>query len=108
MITKEDFPHIKMAIECARSSVSEGGPPKPKVGAVLVKNGTLIGKAYRGETKPGDHAEFVLLEHKLKQNDVTGGTLYTTLEPCAGDVRSPKGRRKNNFTFLTAAMCSSI
>jgi pyrimidine deaminase RibD-like protein len=88
VVTPEDLPHIRMAITRAQFSVSEGGPPRPKVGAVLVKNGTQMGQAHRGDMSPGDHAEFVLLERKLEHEDVSGATLYTTLEPCT--VRSSK------------------
>src|SRR5258708_2692304 len=70
------------AIALARKCSAEPGRIVPKVGAVIARNGFLIGEAFRGEKNPGDHAEFTLLEKKLAGEAVAGATLYTTLEPC--------------------------
>ena len=53
----------------------------PKVGAVIVgANGKFIAAGHRGESNPGDHAEFGLLDKRLQSNHlVSGGTIYTTL-----------------------------
>jgi diaminohydroxyphosphoribosylaminopyrimidine deaminase / 5-amino-6-(5-phosphoribosylamino)uracil reductase len=54
--------------------------PNPSVGAVVVKNGIVVG---RGATQPGGrpHAEaLALAEAGLK---AVGATLYVTLEPCS-------------------------
>ena len=57
--------------------------PDPKVGVVLVdKNDCYFDKAHRGEFRAGDNAEYTLLERKHSNEDLTGFTLYTTLEPC--------------------------
>ena len=59
--------------------------PNPAVGAVLVKNGRLIGEGFhRG---PGQaHAEAAALDDALaKGHEVRGSTLYVTLEPCCHD-----------------------
>ncbi|GGC42502.1 riboflavin biosynthesis protein RibD [Novosphingobium marinum] len=60
--------------------------PNPAVGAIVVANGTVVG---RGWTQPGGrpHAEAVALE--MAGNAARGATLYVTLEPCAH--RSERG-----------------
>jgi diaminohydroxyphosphoribosylaminopyrimidine deaminase/5-amino-6-(5-phosphoribosylamino)uracil reductase len=60
--------------------------PNPSVGAVLVKDGVVIGA---GATQPPgqDHAEIVAL--KQASENAKGATLYTTLEPCCTWGRTP-------------------
>lgn len=79
---KGDFELMKEAIRKARRSKSER-PTDPLVGAVLL---TKTGKKFtgcRGEKRVGDHAEYTVLEKtKARTIDLTGATLFTTLEPC--------------------------
>ncbi len=79
----EHLKWMRMAIaEEKKSSSEKRSDPAPKVGAVLVKDGQLLGTAYRGQSGSGNHAEFGLIE-SLKGADLIGSTLYTTLEPCS-------------------------
>ncbi len=60
--------------------------PNPAVGAVIVKNGVIIGQGYT--QPPGlDHAEIVAL--KQAGEEARGATLYVTLEPCCHHGRTP-------------------
>jgi diaminohydroxyphosphoribosylaminopyrimidine deaminase/5-amino-6-(5-phosphoribosylamino)uracil reductase len=60
--------------------------PNPAVGAVVVKDGVVIG---RGWTQPGGrpHAETEALRRAGEQ--ARGGTLYVTLEPCSHHGKTP-------------------
>lgn len=60
--------------------------PNPAVGAVIVKNGRVVGE---GWTRPvgGPHAEVVALRQAGAR--AHGATLYVTLEPCAHHGRTP-------------------
>ena len=60
--------------------------PNPAVGAVVVKNGQILG---RGWTQPGGrpHAETQALKRAGKE--ARGATLYVTLEPCSHAGKTP-------------------
>jgi diaminohydroxyphosphoribosylaminopyrimidine deaminase/5-amino-6-(5-phosphoribosylamino)uracil reductase len=60
--------------------------PNPAVGAVLVRDGVIVG---RGWTQPGGrpHAEVEALKHA--GDAARGATLYVTLEPCSHVGKSP-------------------
>ncbi len=72
------------AIELARHQRPH---PNPRVGAVIVDaTGQVIGEG--AHVAPGtDHAEVVAL--KSASADVTGSTIYVTLEPCSHHGRTP-------------------
>jgi pyrimidine deaminase RibD-like protein len=76
----------RRAIEEAKKSTPEDSQPRPKVGAVAVKHGQLLGVACRTAVSSngkmnGQHAEF-RLSMALGGGDLDGATVYTTLEPC--------------------------
>lgn len=60
--------------------------PNPAVGAVIVKDGLIVG---RGWTQPGGrpHAEVEAL--RRAGEEARGATLYVTLEPCSHYGKSP-------------------
>jgi diaminohydroxyphosphoribosylaminopyrimidine deaminase/5-amino-6-(5-phosphoribosylamino)uracil reductase len=60
--------------------------PNPMVGAVIVKNGRIIGQGYH--KCYGDyHAEVNAI--KNAHENVAGATLYVTLEPCCHEGKTP-------------------
>jgi diaminohydroxyphosphoribosylaminopyrimidine deaminase/5-amino-6-(5-phosphoribosylamino)uracil reductase len=60
--------------------------PNPMVGAVIVKGERIIGEGYH-HAFGKDHAEVDALKHA--REDVTGATLYVTLEPCRHYGKTP-------------------
>ncbi len=77
----------EIAVAEARKSVAEDdGEQHPFVGAVVVRDGNVLAAGYRGETGGGRHAEFCALK-KINDDvdnvDLSGCTVYTTLEPCS-------------------------
>ncbi len=76
---------MRIAFSLARKGVGTASP-NPMVGAVLVKNGSIVGKGYH--KKAGlPHAEVNALED-AGQN-ASGSTLYINLEPCVHYGRTP-------------------
>ncbi len=66
--------------------------PNPMVGAVLVKNGKIIGEGYHKKAG-GPHAEVIAIDNAGDR--AKGSTLYVNLEPCCHkDKRTPPCTRK--------------
>ena len=69
---------LERAIELAERGRGTSHP-NPVVGAVVVRNGEIVGEGWH-ERKGGPHAEVVALD--AAGEGARGATLYTTLEPC--------------------------
>ena len=84
----EDKIYMQRAIELARRG--EGFVnPNPMVGAVIVKDGVIIGEGYH--EKYGQlHAERnAFKDCKKSGNSAKGATMYVTLEPCCHYGNTP-------------------
>lgn len=76
--------HLEEALNLARQGAGRTSP-NPAVGAVLVKNGEVVGRAFH--TWSGvKHAEVLALE--LAGGRARGATLYINLEPCCHEGRT--------------------
>jgi len=81
-MNERELNFMRRAIDEARKSKPEDTRVHPHVGAIVVKDESILAASHRGELKPGDHAEFTALELKLPHETLVGATVYTTLEPC--------------------------
>ncbi|MGV2942065.1 bifunctional diaminohydroxyphosphoribosylaminopyrimidine deaminase/5-amino-6-(5-phosphoribosylamino)uracil reductase RibD [Mesobacillus sp. LC4] len=80
-----DQDYMALAVNLARATEGQTSP-NPRVGAVLVKDGQIIGMG--AHLKAGEpHAEV----HAIKMADgkADGATLYVTLEPCSHFGKTP-------------------
>jgi len=76
---------MERALSLARLAIGSTSP-NPAVGAVIVKDGVVIGEGY---TEPPGcaHAEVVALKNAGERS--RGATMYVTLEPCCHFGRTP-------------------
>jgi diaminohydroxyphosphoribosylaminopyrimidine deaminase/5-amino-6-(5-phosphoribosylamino)uracil reductase len=83
--SEHDWRFMQLALALGRRGLGRTWP-NPAVGAVLVKDGVIVG---RGWTQPGGrpHAETEALKRAGKE--AKGATLYVTLEPCSHHGKTP-------------------
>lgn len=77
--------YMRQALALARLALGQVSP-NPAVGAVIVKDGEIVGQGYT--QPPGSaHAEIVALKQAGER--ARGATMYVTLEPCCHYGRTP-------------------
>ncbi len=88
MNLRSDSDWMQLAISEAQKGIGLTSP-NPPVGAIIVKDGKLLGKGWHsGAGKP--HAEREAIANARAQgNDITDSTIYVTLEPCSSHGRTP-------------------
>ncbi|MBZ5702057.1 MAG: bifunctional diaminohydroxyphosphoribosylaminopyrimidine deaminase/5-amino-6-(5-phosphoribosylamino)uracil reductase RibD [Acidobacteriia bacterium] len=79
-----DIPFMERALALARKGAGLASP-NPMVGAVIVRDGELVGEGFH-QYQGRDHAEIVAL--KAAGEKARGATLYVTLEPCCHTGRT--------------------
>jgi diaminohydroxyphosphoribosylaminopyrimidine deaminase/5-amino-6-(5-phosphoribosylamino)uracil reductase len=86
-VTSEfDARQLERAIDLAALGGSRVSP-NPRVGAVLVRDGRVIGEGYHQEVG-GPHAEVEAIRNAGEQG-AEGATIYVSLEPCCHHGRTP-------------------
>jgi diaminohydroxyphosphoribosylaminopyrimidine deaminase/5-amino-6-(5-phosphoribosylamino)uracil reductase len=84
--TDTDRAHLARAIELARQGAGEV-KPNPRVGAVVARDGEILGEGWH-ERYGGAHAEVNAIE-ACGSIELTGATLYVSLEPCCHEGNTP-------------------
>lgn len=84
MAESKDIRFMRKAVELAEKGIGFVNP-NPLVGAVIAKNGKIIGHGFH-ELYGGPHAEINALN---STNNAGGATLYVTLEPCNHHGKTP-------------------
>ena len=88
MFTKDDTDFMRLAIATAQKSLYLSNP-NPRVGCVIVKAGQVIGTGFTQQVGLA-HAEIEALADAHKHSaDLSGSTMYVSLEPCCHVGRTP-------------------
>jgi tRNA(adenine34) deaminase len=97
-----DATYMQRALELAREAAAAGEVP---VGAVLVRDGEIIGEGYNAPISghdPTAHAEIVALRdaaYRARNYRLPGSVLYVTLEPCTMCVGAIVHARVERLVF---------
>ena len=88
MFTKDDADFMRLALAEAQKSLYLSNP-NPRVGCVIVKAGQVIGAGFTQQVGLA-HAEIEALADAGKHSaDLSGSTIYVSLEPCCHVGRTP-------------------
>jgi len=95
--------YMKQALSLAKLALGQVSP-NPAVGAIIVKDGEVVGQGY---TQPpgSSHAEIIALNQAGEKS--RGGVMYVTLEPCCHQGRTPpctKAIIENDISEVYMAM----
>ena len=87
MIETNDLQYMALAIQLARKGLHSTSP-NPRVGCVIVKDGSIIGQGFHIQAGR-EHAEINALSHcQSLGNNPQQATAYVTLEPCSHTGRT--------------------
>jgi diaminohydroxyphosphoribosylaminopyrimidine deaminase/5-amino-6-(5-phosphoribosylamino)uracil reductase len=89
-LMNDDEKYMKQALDLAQKG-SGWTTPNPMVGAVVVKDGQVVGQGYH-QRAGGPHAEVNAIDDAGSR--ARGATIFVTLEPCNHFGRAPPCTRK--------------
>ena len=98
-----DRKYMKRALLLARKAWGKTAP-NPMVGAVVVKNGVIIGEGYHHKAGTA-HAEVNALN--AAGTAAKGATIYVTLEPCSTYGRTPPCTEAIKKAGIKEVICAS-
>ncbi|HEY4574581.1 MAG TPA: bifunctional diaminohydroxyphosphoribosylaminopyrimidine deaminase/5-amino-6-(5-phosphoribosylamino)uracil reductase RibD, partial [Thermoanaerobaculia bacterium] len=88
MPSSAEIAHLRRALQLAAHGRYRTSP-NPRVGAVLVRDGEVVGSGWHRQVG-GPHAEVEALREAGDLGDrARGATLFVTLEPCSHHGRTP-------------------
>jgi diaminohydroxyphosphoribosylaminopyrimidine deaminase/5-amino-6-(5-phosphoribosylamino)uracil reductase len=99
-----DQKYMKKALELAKLGAGKCSP-NPMVGAVVVKDGEIVGEGYHQEYG-GPHAEVFALNEAGEK--ALGADIYVTLEPCSHYGKTPPCAQKLIDTGIKRAVVAMV
>jgi diaminohydroxyphosphoribosylaminopyrimidine deaminase/5-amino-6-(5-phosphoribosylamino)uracil reductase len=87
LLTAADHDHLNRSIELAEFGLGRVHP-NPMVGALLVREGTVLGEGWHDE-HGGPHAEVNAIANAAEGASLDGATLYVSMEPCCHQGKTP-------------------
>ena len=100
-----DSRFMSLALNLARKGGRDVAP-NPMVGAVVVKNGKIIGKGYHKKFG-GPHAEVIAINSVRSSAELKGATIYVTLEPCRHFGKTPPCLPLIEAVGISRVVCGS-
>lgn len=104
MFSMNDLKFMQRALNLAKKGLGNTSP-NPMVGAVVVKNGKILGTGYH--RKAGEeHAELIVL--KEVREKAKSATLYVNLEPCSHFGQTPPCTEAIISSGIKRVICAMI
>jgi len=101
---EKDIFFMKKALQLAKKGCS-WTHPNPMVGAMIIKNDTIIGQGYHRKYGHA-HAEIEAL--RSTHEDVSGSTIYVTMEPCCHIGKTPSCVNALIHARIKKVVCSHL